>query len=338
MIARGVPPRGSHGQGVLTHRDGDPQRGAQLHTHRPHRGVEVRVLARLAAGCHPIRGQANIGEAVNVRRENIGDRFSHGQSSGGGRIQHRRRRPFAHGHGFAAIAVVAIQGHGDVGDGHLPGSHHLVAADHSADAAIADGDQERLIGNRRQTEQTIQRLADGRSGSRESRCGFVPGSHIAGHARRFAQQYLDRHIDRRGGRQWIGDEQAAFAGDLAHHGVWAPLAFAQSREQRHASRNQGHYIALLGFVAPDLHRRQFGLGTRDLAQVDAPAAPTVRNRLGQRVRQPACADVMNQQNRIRIPHGPAAVDDFLCAALHFGVAALHRGEIQIGRALPAADG
>ena len=45
---------------------------------------------------------------------------------------------------------------------------------------------------------------------------------------------------------------------------------------------------------------------------------------------------MNQQYRIRIAHRPAAVDDFLRAALHLGVAALYRRKIQIGRTLPAA--
>ncbi len=279
MIAGRIPPRGSHGQRVLADRDGDPQRGAQLHAHRAHRGIEVCVLARLAAGCHPIRGQANIGETANVRRENIGNRFSHGQSSRGGRVQPRH-----HGHGFAAIAVVTIQTHGDVGNRHLPGAHHLVAADHSADGAVADGDQEGLVGNRRQTEQSIERLADRRSGGRESRCRLVCRSRIAGHARRFAQQYLDRHIDRRGGQQRVGDEQAAVTGDLAHHGVRTALPFAQGREQRHASGGERQHVALLGFVAPELHRRQFGLCARNLAQVDAPAALTVCDRLGQGVR------------------------------------------------------
>ena len=52
-------------------------------------------------------------------------------------------------------------------------------------------------------------------------------------------------------------------------------------------------------------------------------------RLGQGVRQSAGTDIVDEQNRIGGAHGPAAVDDFLGAALNFGVAALHRSEIQI---------
>jgi hypothetical protein len=200
MIAGRILPRGPHGQGVLAHRDGHPQRGTQVHSHRTHRGIEVRILARLAAGGHPIRGQADVRETADVRRENIGQRFRHGQSSRGGRVQHRHRRALAHGHGFAAIAVVTVQGHGNIGNRYLPGSHHLVAADHSADAAVTDGDQKRLVGNRGQTEQPVQGLADRRSGARQMRGGLEDGPHIAGHARRLAQQYLNRHIHRRGGQ------------------------------------------------------------------------------------------------------------------------------------------
>ena len=58
-----VLPRGPHGQRVLADRNGDAQRGAQLHADRAHRGVQIGVLARLAAGGHPIRGQADVGEA-----------------------------------------------------------------------------------------------------------------------------------------------------------------------------------------------------------------------------------------------------------------------------------
>ena len=70
-----------------------------------------------------------------------------------GAFEHRHRRALAHGHGFAAVTVVAAQADRDVGHRHLPRSHHLIAADHSADRAIADGDQKGLVGNRRQAQQ-----------------------------------------------------------------------------------------------------------------------------------------------------------------------------------------
>ncbi len=52
-------------------------------------------------------------------------------------------------------------------------------------------------------------------------------------------------------------------------------------------------------------------------------------KFGQRIRQSARAYVVYRQDRIRVGELPAAVDDFLRAALHFGVAALHRIEIQV---------
>jgi hypothetical protein len=43
----------------------------------------------------------------------------------------------------------------------------------------------------------------------------------------------------------------------------------------------------------------------------------------------AGTDVMHRQDRIVLAHLPAAVDDFLRAALDFRVAALDRGEIEV---------
>ena len=49
-----------------------------------------------------------------------------------------------------------------------------------------------------------------------------------------------------------------------------------------------------------------------------------------------CAHVMDEQDRIVGAHLPAAVYDLLCAPLHLGIAALHRGKVQI-LAAAAAD-
>ena len=90
------------------------------------------------------------------------------------------------------------------------------------------------------------------------------------------------------------------------------------------------HITLLRFVAPDLARRHPGLLARHIAEIDHGPDATTMRQLGQRVRQSAGADVVDRQDRIRIAHLPAAVDDFLRATLHLRVAALHRIEIEIG--------
>ena len=58
------------------------------------------------------------------------------------------------------------------------------------------------------------------------------------------------------------------------------------------------------------------------------------HQLGQRVGQSARADIVDEQDRIVLAARPATVDDLLTAALHLGVGALHRGEIQIFRRSP----
>ena len=60
----------------------------------------------------------------------------------------------------------------------------------------------------------------------------------------------------------------------------------------------------------------------------APRAAVV-HQLGQRVRQPAGADVVDRQDRIARRPAPAAVDHLLAAALDLGVVALHRGEVEV---------
>ena len=45
--------------------------------------------------------------------------------------------------------------------------------------------------------------------------------------------------------------------------------------------------------------------------------------------QAACAHIVNRENRIALAQGGAAINHLLSAALHFRVAALHRGEVQI---------
>ncbi len=58
------------------------------------------------------------------------------------------------------------------------------------------------------------------------------------------------------------------------------------------------------------------------------AAAGAVHQFRKRVRQSAGADIVYGQNRIGLPHRPAAVDHLLRAALHFRVAALHRVEIE----------
>jgi hypothetical protein len=76
----------------------------------------------------------------------------------------RQRRALADREGLAEVSaprndirVTATSAHG-----YLPGADHLVARGQAADAAIADGDQEGLVGHRRQTQHAIGGFPAGR--------------------------------------------------------------------------------------------------------------------------------------------------------------------------------
>ncbi len=71
-------------------------------------------------------------------------------------------------------------------------------------------------------------------------------------------------------------------------------------------------------------------------KLDVPAPLAVRDDFGHRIRKAAGADVVDHQDRVVRTHRPAAVDDFLGAALHLRIAALHRGEIELFAARAAA--
>src|SRR5205823_6011697 len=51
----------------------------------------------------------------------------------------------------------------------------------------------------------------------------------------------------------------------------------------------------------------------------------------------ARADVVDERDRVVLARRPAAIDDFLRAALHLGIAALYGGEVEVGTRAAAAD-
>ena len=52
------------------------------------------------------------------------------------------------------------------------------------------------------------------------------------------------------------------------------------------------HVALLRFVAPDLHRRHAGLFARYRAQIEVPAHTRAMHELGQRIGQPARSHIV----------------------------------------------
>ena len=124
-------------------------------------------------------------------------------------------------------------------------------------------------------------------------------------------------------------QQLIFADGMTQHGERATFAITQFLEFHHAFERDRQHIALLRFVAPDLHRRHAALFAGNRAQFEFRALAATMHQLRQRIGDAPRSDVVDGEDGIVVAHLPAAVDDFLCAALHLGVAALHRIEIQI---------
>ena len=222
-------------------------------------------------------------------------------------------------------------------------------ADEAVDRAVADGDEEGLVGHGGQAQHARDGLAQvdaarsrtaaARRGARltsRTILGGLPSSTASGMSMGWLPKCgsVDHAACR---RRWR----------CPTHGEGAALAPAQRLERVEPVGGDGQHVALLRLVAPDLERRHAGLVVRDLAQLEARAAPAVVDQLGQRVGQAARADVVDGDDRVVVAERPAAVDDLLAAALHLGVVALHRGEIEIllrgarghrrGRAAAEAD-
>ena len=187
----------------------------------------------------------------------------------GRRVEHGDGRAFAHGHGFAAEAFVVGQRHGAVGHRHLPRADHLVAAGEPAHGAIADGDEEGLVGHGGVAQHAVGGFGQVDAGQVQRGRHARQALDVARHARRLAQDHVDGHIHRTHfigalradgvqARQALAVDHAQLAlfGGHAHHRVGTALAARDGVEAVQVLRQDRQDVALLRFVAPDLGRRQ----------------------------------------------------------------------------------
>ena len=287
----------------------------------------------MAAGGHPVGRQHHVAQVLNRRGGNIGERLGHGHASGSRRVQQRHRSALSHGHGFTGVTVIVSDGDRAVRHRHLPAAHHLIAADESGNRSVADGDEKGLIAHAGHAQHPLGGLAHVRA--ERSRClrDRRAMGHVAVAARRLAEQHLHRQIDGPTAGVPVGQGEPRRFSRLAHHRERAALASADFPESLQAFRRHRQDETFLGFVAPDLHRRHARIGVGNLAQLEGTAASGAVDQLGKGVGQSAGADVVYRQNRVVFSQMPAAVDDFLAAALHLGVVPLHRGVVELRLAL-----
>jgi len=147
FLDTGFGPDGAHAHRVLADGDGDAEGGAELHADRLDGGVEVGAFAGNRRRGHPVGGEVYFAEIADLGGGKIGEGFADGEAGGSGGVVDGDGRAFAHGEGFAGVDVEGRGGDAAVGDGDLPGADHLVAADESADGAVADGDEEGFVGD-----------------------------------------------------------------------------------------------------------------------------------------------------------------------------------------------
>ena len=334
FLVAAILPLRAHGQAVLAHGNRDAQRGAQLHAHGLHGGVQVGILAGLAASGHPVGGQLDPRQLDGCSQQ-IGDGLGHRHAARCRGVDGRQRRAFAHAHGLARKTLVIGQRHGAIGHGHLPRAHHLVAVAHAAHGAVANGDEKALRCHRGVGQHVDHGLLQRHAGQ-VHRCEFTRHRlHIAVHLGRLAQQHVHGHVHRQllvvGRGCGVVQHQLALFGGRADHGKRAALTLAEGLEQRQRFGRNGQHIALLALVAPDFLGRHARLFELHGAQIKARATACVVGQLGEGVAQTARTHVVNGQDGIGRALRPAMVDNLLRTALDLGVATLHRVKVELGR-------
>ena len=326
-----------HRQGILADRYGDSQRGTEFQTDAPHRLEQPGILVGTAGGGHPVGGQLDIAQGGDAGGGEIGQRLADGHAARGRRIDEGNRGTFSHRHSLAGVGMESGRRHADIRHRHLPGTHHLVPRHQTTNGAIADVNEETLVGHRWAAQHAPGRLAQLDAIQLDWReSGIFPPA-LATHFRRLAEQQGHGDIDRVIAKQAVRQNQLLLGRGLADDGIGTTLPLAKGAELVQSLRFEGEDIAFLGFVAPDLHRRHARFVAKHLAEFEAAAAPGIMDDFRHRIGQAAGADIMDGQYRRGVAKRIAAVDDFLAAALHFRVVALHRGEIQILGAFPGCD-
>ena len=283
----------------------------------------------MAGWRHPVGRELDEAGAKDARRSDVRQCFAHRHACRGGGIEQRDGRSLAHRHGLAAVALEATGGDGRVGHRNLPGSHHRVAHAQAADGAVSDRDQERLVAHARELQDASRGLADlDLVAVQGQRCERQPLD-VSSHLRRLAEKYLQGQVDGQVAEVGVRDRQCPLLAGLAQQGERAALAIAERLEGGEGFRIDRDDVALLALVAPEFQGRHAGLVVGNLAQLEARPPFAVVDEFGQSVREPAGPHVVDREDRVLAAEGRASVDHLLAAALHLGVFALHRGEVEV---------
>ena len=116
----------------------------------------------------------------------------------------------------------------------------------------------------------------------------------AGHARRFAEQHVEREVDGSVLEMGILEDELLLNGGLADDGEGAALALAEGTEGGEAGGGDREDVTLLRLVAPNLERGHAGFGVGDGAELEFSAAAAVIDEFREGVGDAAGADVVDE--------------------------------------------
>ncbi|MNZ59867.1 hypothetical protein D3C78_779200 [compost metagenome] len=254
----------------------------------------------MTCGRHPVCGQLDAFDVANLRGRNVRQRFANSQTRRSSKVEQCDRRTFAQRHRFAIIAIEARGRNRAVRHRDLPRANHLIACHHTGHGTVTDGHQEGFLCHGRQMQNAVYRIGNRHTMQIQRFARRFTGLHVAGHFWRFAQQHVQRQIDRLIVEMRIVHGQVQLFCRFANHRVRRALAAAQLVKQRQLIGSNGHHVAFLRFVTPDFQRAHAWLIAQNIAQIEAATAAAIAHQLWHGVRKTARTDVVDKQNRVGI--------------------------------------
>ncbi len=322
-------PDGAHAHGVFAYGDGDSEFGTELESDGFYGSVEVGAVAGDGGGGHPVCGEVDFPDGTDLGGGEVGQRFSDGEACGGSGGMDCDGGAFAHRHGFAGEDVEGGGGDRAIGNRNLPRANHLVARDEAGHGTVTDGNEEGFVSDSGVSENAMDGVLEFEQTFVEGFERAYEGGVATVHARWFSEEHFEGEIDGGVFEMGIGQHEAALFGGFTDDSEGAAFAVTDGGEGGELSGGDGEDVAFLGFVAPDFDGAHAGFVIWHCAEFEGTAASSVVDEFGKCVGDTAGADIVDEGDGVVFAECPAAVDDLLAAALHFGVFALDAGEVEV---------
>ena len=267
-------------------------------------------------------------------RGDVGDRLADRHAARRRRVDQRERRALAHRHRLAGVAVEIARAsprQSATGTCHGPTIGSRAHRPPTVRSPIVI--EERLVGDRREAQHALRaprRSVDAAEVERRQRARDA--RHVAHHLRRLAEDHVERHVDRRSRRTC--DRRRRSRPSAGRACRRRRTGSARARRSRESARDRSARSPARSAPAPRCTRSRAATcrAPRDgIARSSMrAAAPPPCTSSGSAFDRPPAPTSWIDRIGLRRAELPAAVDHFLRAALHLGVAALHRVEVEVG--------